>query len=135
MQFMLNSLHATHAETSVSDENCRCVIHQTFYGRLQSSMICAHCKTRNLSVEPFLDLSLDIPNEGNKKASKDDKPLKLEQCLERFIKGENLGYGCRTCNTQRTGTKQFTVKKLPPVLCIHLKVSTVYPTVQIPCLD
>jgi ubiquitin carboxyl-terminal hydrolase 22/27/51 len=124
MQFMLNTLHSNHAKGSVPDDECRCVIHQTFYGRLQSSMTCGHCKTRNLSVEPFLDLSLDIPSEGHKKPSKEEKPLRLEKCLERFIKGENLSYGCRTCNSQRTGTKQFTLKRLPHVLCIHLKVST-----------
>jgi ubiquitin carboxyl-terminal hydrolase 22/27/51 len=126
MHFMLNALHTTNGGTSSSQTQCKCFIHEVFYGELQSSITCDHCKSSNVSIEPFLDLSLDIPSEGKKKKGDEttnpEDRLRLEQCLDRFIKGENLTYGCRKCETQRTGDKQFTILKLPPVLCVHLKV-------------
>jgi ubiquitin carboxyl-terminal hydrolase 22/27/51 len=123
MQFMLNSMHVTNGGT---DGDCDCVIHETFYGKLQSCMTCDHCNSRNSSIEPFLDLSLDIPHQPKKKGESDknaEPPLKLEDCLQRFIRGESLTYACRNCSTQRSGTKQFTILRLPHTISIHLKVS------------
>lgn len=58
-----------------------------------------------------------------------EKPLQtLQECLERFTSAEKLGmneYNCGNCSGhQKVATKQLTVKRLPPVLCIQLKVGS-----------
>ena len=90
-----------------------------------------------------MDLSLELkPKVGkNKKGANGNKftfgsgevdengdpVLTLQECLERFTTPEKLGvneYNCSKCSgsTQQEATKQLTVKRLPPVLCIQLKV-------------
>jgi len=130
MQFLLNSLHTTNGGASTSD--CPCVIHRTFYGRLQSVVTCDKCNNKTITRDPFLDLSLDLRSQnkkklnGDSKGSEDAAVMRLEDCLTRFVGKEKLpaaDYTCRKCAAQRDATKQFSVLSLPPVLCIHLKVS------------
>jgi ubiquitin carboxyl-terminal hydrolase 22/27/51 len=141
MQFMLNSLHTTNVPTTDSstdspDRNCDCIIHSTFCGKLASTVTCDECKNKTITIEPFMDLSLDLRIAVQKKRklngaikekeSKDDEgEMKLEECLRRFTFVEKLAreeYTCRKCEKQRDATKQLSVKRLPPVLSIHLKV-------------
>ena len=128
MQFLLNSLHTTNGGTSSSD--CQCVVHRTFYGRLQSIVTCDKCSNKTTTRDPFLDLSLDVRPQKKKlngeSKTDDSGGLRLEDCLKRFTSKEKLAaaeYTCTKCATQRDAIKQFSVLSLPPVLCIHLKVS------------
>lgn len=139
MQFILNSLHTSSLSTATSsehDRDCNCIIHRTFYGKLQSTVTCDECKNKTNTPDPFMDLSLDLRIQSKKRKlnssaktngvnSKEDEGLRLEECLARFTSDERLGkddYTCHKCGKQRDATKQLSIKQLPPVLSIHLKV-------------
>lgn len=152
MQFILNNLHlesqsdteaqnGSDAPSSPSDDadkasNCTCIIHRTFYGKLQSTVTCDKCKNTTTAVDPFMDLSLDIRNVAKKKKIKQDadangdggavqsSTIGLIDCLERFTGKEKLAkedYSCSKCGGQQSATKQLSVQKLPPVLSVHFK--------------
>lgn len=85
----------------------------------------------------MVDLSLDLKTQAKKRkledsggggsgASGKDAVLDLNDSLESFTRKEKLSsaeYSCQKCDgTQQHATKQMSVKKLPPVLSIHLKV-------------
>lgn len=128
MQFMLNTLHLQNEGTP--DEDCQCIIHQTFYGKLCSTVTCDKCKNTNTAVDPYMDLSLDIRNHAKKRkldSAGDDAALDLRDCLERFTGREKLAaedYTCNSCKERQNATKQLSIKRLPNVLSIHLKVRT-----------
>lgn len=139
MQFILNSLHTSSLSTAISSEHdreCDCIIHRTFYGKLQSTVTCDECKNKTNTPDPFMDLSLDLRIQSKKRKlngtaktngvnGKEDEGLRLEECLARFTSDERLGkddYTCHKCGKQRDATKLLSIKQLPPVLSIHLKV-------------
>lgn len=131
MQFILNTLHLANGGSADSDE-CTCVVHQTFYGKLSSTVTCDSCRNVTTAQDPYMDLSLDIRNQSKKRKLNADKadevPLDLRDCLERFTAKEKLGqaeYTCRNCDSPQHATKQLSIKRLPPVLAIHLKVRAV----------
>ncbi|CAK1546558.1 unnamed protein product [Leptosia nina] len=88
-----------------------------FVGQLKSTLRCTHCKHDSVTFDPFWDLSLPIPSRtGN---------LKLQQCLQHFVKEEELDGDekptCSKCGVRRKCLKWFTVQKFPQVLVLHLK--------------
>jgi ubiquitin carboxyl-terminal hydrolase 22/27/51 len=129
MQFMLNTLHLQNGG-SADAEDCDCIVHQTFYGRLSSTVTCDNCRNTTTALDPYMDLSLDIRNLPKRKkseAASADNQIALQSCLDRFTGREKLGaaeYTCQTCDGGQNATKQLSIKQLPPVLPIHLKVRT-----------
>lgn len=143
--FILNSLHA--ANTADDDDNpnsklsqkskdCECIVHRTFGGLLKSTVICSSCKNTTTSVDPFMDLSLDIRSSavsvkkqrlkltGGTSTVRETAPMDLSECLDRFTSPETLSsdsYYCRKCDRSREATKKFGLSRLPPVIPIHLK--------------
>lgn len=104
-----------------NEPGCKCIVHQTFYGKLQSTITCQNCGDVNTSVESFLDLSLGLDVLSKKKNLK-ATALSLQRCLdEEYIRPERCEYNCHRCNTQEA-KKQLSIKSLPNVLCIQLKV-------------
>ncbi|TAQ84608.1 hypothetical protein B7494_g7071 [Chlorociboria aeruginascens] len=100
--------------------DCKCIVHQTFYGKLQSTITCQKCGDINTSVESFLDLSLGL-DVLSKKRNLKSATLTLERCLdEEYIRPERCEYTCYSCGTQEA-KKQLSIKSLPNVLCIQLK--------------
>jgi ubiquitin carboxyl-terminal hydrolase 22/27/51 len=136
MQFILNTLHLANGGSTDSDSNdCKCVVHQTFYGKLSSTVTCDSCRNVTTAQDPYMDLSLDIRSHSKKRkhnAEKGDEvPLDLRDCLERFTAKEKLGsaeYTCRNCDSPQNATKQLSIKRLPPVLAVHLKVRVTFST-------
>lgn len=151
MQFILNSLHASNtAEGQIYSEpekgqDCECIIHKTFYGKLRSTVTCEKCRNTTTALDPFMDLSLDVKSQAKQKKKQimangsadakkeEDKKgpplssiqLSLQDCLASFTKEEKLSredYTCSKCKEGCDATKQLRIKKLPPVMCIHLKV-------------
>lgn len=129
-QFITEELHEIYQNSSSSDESspkrpktgndgsCKCIIHQTFYGKMQSTITCQSCKSVNTSADLFLDISLGLDVISKKKNA---KALSLKQCLDtEYKQGESCDYACRECDSQRA-TKQLSIKSLPNVLCIQLK--------------
>lgn len=128
MQFMLNTLHLQNGGSTDSDD-CTCVVHQTFYGQLSSTVTCDNCRNTTTALDPYMDLSLDVRTLPKKRkldtGGGDDAQLDLRDCLDRFTGRETLGqaeYTCRNCDSGQNATKQLRIKRLPPVLPIHLKV-------------
>ncbi|VEU23025.1 DEKNAAC104243 [Brettanomyces naardenensis] len=96
--------------------NCDCITHRTFAGELQSTLTCVECGNERVTVDPMLDLSLEIQEKR--------EPMKtLDECLRKFTKPERLDilYDCRSCKKKTGVTKQLKIRKLPPTLCIQLK--------------
>ncbi|KAI4664850.1 uncharacterized protein J4E79_003148 [Alternaria viburni] len=128
MQFILNTLHQANGGSTDDSEDCKCVVHQAFCGKLSSTVTCDNCRNVTTAQDPYMDLSLDVRIQGKKRKIKEEKgeetPLDLRDCLERFTVKEKLGsaeYTCRNCDSPQNATKQLSIKRLPPVLSIHLK--------------
>lgn len=142
-QFVLNSLHTTKGGLPSAPEEtmpCACVVHRTFYGALQSSVTCTSCKNTTTTIDPVMDLSLDLRSHGKSATSKKlingaktsqppqsavDTTISLTSCLERFTSPETLtssSYTCPRCKDgATTATKRLLIKRLPPTLTIHIK--------------
>ncbi|XP_013382197.1 ubiquitin carboxyl-terminal hydrolase 3-like [Lingula anatina] len=94
------------------------IVTAIFGGLLQNEVNCLICGTDSKKHDPFLDLSLDIPDckEGL---------VNLSECLSHFTEVEELEeselYNCGTCKRKQRSTKQFWIRRLPNVLCLHIK--------------
>lgn len=145
--FILNSLHAANTaeeedsnssskENFAAKDNCDCIVHQTFSGLLKSTVTCPSCKTTTTTLDPFMDLSLDIRSTAisfkkqklklanGTTGAKETAPMDLTECLDRFTSAEILSsdsYHCRKCSSSQTATKKLSLSRLPPVVPIHLK--------------
>ena len=139
MQFILNELHLQNGGSSFDSTptECRCVIHQVFQGKLCSTVTCDKCRNVTTALDPFMDLSLELRSQSKKRKLENgdaatgygqgdaSQRFGLYDCLERFTTREKLAaadYMCKNCGAQQSATKQLSVKRLPPVLHVHLKV-------------
>lgn len=60
---VLNQIHSTsRGSTNVS---CNCVVHSTFSGQLQSDVKCERCSNIRSTVDPMMDISLEINKSNN----------------------------------------------------------------------
>lgn len=150
--FILNSLHAANTPEGIDDDaasengstsrskfdntkDCDCAIHRTFGGHLKSTVTCTTCKTATSTLDPFMDLSLDIRNSHNMitkkkklaltngtQTTKEIAPMDLSECLDRFTTAETLdGVACRKCGGAQEARKKLSLARLPPVVPVHLK--------------
>lgn len=130
-------------------ELCPCAVHRTFAGVIQSDVTCMQCGRLNSTFDPFLDLSLDLKTDNRKvehAAEPDGKkanwkkktqtsdvsknltcePQDLVTCLKGYCRSETLdaaAYTCSSCGMGSQATKQLSIARFPPILCIQLKVS------------
>lgn len=75
----LNLLHyASPSHTDNPALACPCVVHRTFSGELRSKITCGRCHHQSETLEPFLDLSLDIRDRASGKLAET-----LKECLNR----------------------------------------------------
>ncbi|SSD59734.1 related to Ubiquitin carboxyl-terminal hydrolase 8 [Saccharomycodes ludwigii] len=126
-QFLLNQLHNDYTKhygnnhkynnssKSFQRHICDCVSHRTFQGFLKSIIKCPHCSNDQVTIDPYMDLSLDIS----------ENKTTLYQCLESFHKKEILKdyqFNCNNCSKTSTSvSRKFTLMKIPPVLVIQFK--------------
>ena len=121
------------------DPSCPCIVHTTFSGTLKSTVTCTTCRTTTSTLDPFLDLSLDIRSGATTvikkqklalingtKTIKEVLPMTLTECLDRFTQPEILpvdgaGFWCKKCGTQREARKRLRIARAPLVLPVHLK--------------
>ncbi|RYP33921.1 hypothetical protein DL767_004548 [Monosporascus sp. MG133] len=128
-QFLAEELHERNGDGRKpevgSEHTCNCIIHQTFYGKLNSQTTCQNCKGITNATESFLDLSLgleNLPQKRGKKAPKGASSLTLQDCLdEEYIKSDRCEYRCRNCNETSQARRDHSIKLLPNVLSIQLK--------------
>jgi ubiquitin C-terminal hydrolase len=130
-QFLAEELHERNGDGKKpeigSEHSCHCIIHQTFYGKLQTTTTCQNCSGVTNQVQSFLDLSLPLENLGHKKGKKGGGAgrgaLTLQECLdEEYIKSDKCEYRCHNCSSMQQARRQTTIKRLPNVLSIQLKV-------------
>ncbi|XP_026325993.1 ubiquitin carboxyl-terminal hydrolase 3-like isoform X2 [Hyposmocoma kahamanoa] len=133
LRYMLDRLHtellqlvpgdrvgAEAAGTFVPRARSASIVTAVFGGTLQSEVRCLACGTESKKFDPFLDLSLELPENG-----RHDEPVPLADCLASFVQVEELAdterYFCSSCKCKQKSTKQFWIRRLPNVLCLHLK--------------
>eukprot|EP00730_Choanoeca_flexa_P015729 TRINITY_DN7288_c0_g1_i2.p1 TRINITY_DN7288_c0_g1~~TRINITY_DN7288_c0_g1_i2.p1 ORF type:complete len:602 (+),score=104.82 TRINITY_DN7288_c0_g1_i2:54-1859(+) len=121
--------HLTHASEPAqsSNDNCDCIIHRIFTGKLQSDVKCSTCEDVSTTFDPFWDLSLGIKHptlNGSEPSSHPAYPSLLG-CLQAFTKSEHLGadalVDCNSCGSRQQAVKRLTLRSLPVALCFHLK--------------
>ncbi|CAH8611198.1 unnamed protein product [Heterobilharzia americana] len=97
-----------------SSDSCDCIVHQVFFGDLESVISYEGCEHRSSTVDPFLDLSLDVIQRGS---------TSLQACLTSYFRPESIDglIWCSQCNVGRPAVKQFSLLHLPNVLCFYLK--------------
>lgn len=110
------------------------IVTNVFGGILQSEVRCLICGMESKKHDPFLDLSLDIPEkfynkdppEGGEKDKDGNAPVcNVSDCLASFTEVEELTetelYYCSSCKCKQKSTKRFWIRRLPNVLCLHIK--------------
>ncbi|XP_005100745.1 ubiquitin carboxyl-terminal hydrolase 3 [Aplysia californica] len=104
------------------------IVTAIFGGLLQSEVHCLICGVESKKHDPFLDLSLDIPAQFSSRLTKpkEGEPIcTLSDCLSSFTDVEELEdselYMCNNCKKRQRSTKKFWIRRLPNVLCLHLK--------------
>ncbi|KAB1265986.1 Ubiquitin carboxyl-terminal hydrolase 22 [Camelus dromedarius] len=146
-EFLIAALDVLHRHCKGDDSgkkadnpnHCSCIIDQIFTGGLQSDVTCQVCHGVSTTIDPFWDISLDLPgsstpfwplspgSEGSvvNGESHVTGTTTLTDCLRRFTRPEHLGSSakikCSGCHSYQESTKQLTMKKLPIVACFHLK--------------
>mmetsp|Transcript_7748 Transcript_7748/g.14597 ORF Transcript_7748/g.14597 Transcript_7748/m.14597 type:complete len:353 (-) Transcript_7748:250-1308(-) len=89
-------------------------VHDVFQGTLTNDTKCLCCETVTSREESFLDLSLDI-----------EQNTSISGCLRSFSAIETLNrddkFFCDRCCSLQEAQKCMKVKKLPPILALHLK--------------
>jgi ubiquitin carboxyl-terminal hydrolase 22/27/51 len=60
-EFFISTLNHIHSNSRGSTNvSCNCIIHSTFAGQLQSDVVCERCKNVTSTVDPMLDISLEL---------------------------------------------------------------------------
>lgn len=110
-----NNSNGRGANHTATDTNCDCIVHQVFFGDLESVISYRGCDHRSSTVDPFLDLSLDVAQRGS---------TSLAACLSSYFRPEAIDglLLCSQCNINRPAVKQFSLLHLPTVVCFYLKV-------------
>ncbi|GAW04998.1 ubiquitin carboxyl-terminal hydrolase 22 [Lentinula edodes] len=121
-EFFITSLNHIHSNCKGSTNiSCICIIHSTFAGQLQSDVKCERCGNVTSTVDPILDVSLEL----KEKVVRDDKGhLSLGACLRKYTQPEKLGpkeYTCSKCGKGSSASKRLSFRKLPPVLSFQFK--------------
>lgn len=106
-------------------------VSKIFEGTLLSEVRCLVCGADSKKHDPFLDLSLDIPEKYYRSEVGEDGEKKappvcdISDCLSSFISVEELTeaefYHCNQCKKKQRSTKRFWIRRLPNVLCLHIK--------------
>jgi len=130
-EFLISALNVLHSHSEsvsmkVNPHECKCIIDRLFTGQLQSDLTCNKCGRVSTTVDPYWDISLELLSGLQ---SLDPSMLNVErtlsECLENFVRPENLGCNskikCDNCGTYEESTKQLTLRKLPIIACFHLK--------------
>ncbi|KAK6129811.1 hypothetical protein DH2020_036445 [Rehmannia glutinosa] len=131
---MLDRIHEKLGKASPAikeNGDCQCIAHRVFSGLLRSDVTCTSCGFTSSTFDPCMDISLDLDTDGpfpKNLASKSNKTLtssSLAGCLDRFTRPEKLGSDqklyCENCHEKHDALKQMSLKKLPLVLCLHIK--------------
>ncbi|XP_075646649.1 ubiquitin C-terminal hydrolase 22 isoform X2 [Castanea sativa] len=114
--------------------DCQCIAHRVFSGLLRSDVTCMTCGSTSTTYDPCVDISVDLdtsnfsPTDTVNKRSKPNENSSISTllgCLDLFTRQEKLGSEqklfCETCQEMRDSVKQMSIRRLPLVLCLHIK--------------
>jgi len=111
---------------SAHDYSCKCIIHQTFYGRSQTTTACQSCPHVAQTSQVFLDLNLGVESLAQRRSRRDGKRspvLTLRECLDdEYLKSDKCEWRCPACDLVQQARRFTSIRTLPNVLCIQLKV-------------
>jgi len=84
---------------------------------------CQLCGKVSRKFDPFLDLSVHIPDKYVPRGRNESLSCTLLDCLEAFVGPETLTsqYYCKSCTSTEPPMKKFTINVAPNVLCVHIK--------------
>ncbi|KAK8966106.1 Ubiquitin carboxyl-terminal hydrolase 22 [Platanthera guangdongensis] len=101
--------------------DCHCIAHSVFSGILRSDITCTVCGFMSTTYDPCVDISLDLDLRSSDKTCIST----LSRCLDLFTRPEKLGsdqkLNCQNCRVKRDSVKQMSIRRLPLVLCFHVK--------------
>ncbi|CAB4296482.1 unnamed protein product [Prunus armeniaca] len=139
-EFFISVLDGIHEKESKARNqtrdtgDCQCIAHRVFSGLLRSDVTCMTCGFTSTTYDPCLDISLNLDTSHCSWSDASNKPVKpndnsssstLLGCLDLFTKPEKLGSDqklyCQNCEELRDSSKQMSIRKLPLVLCLHIK--------------
>ncbi|PKI33981.1 hypothetical protein CRG98_045599 [Punica granatum] len=142
-EFFISLLDGIHEkEGKAKDLNkdgrdCQCIAHRVFSGLLRSDVTCMACGFTSTTYDPCMDISLhmdtnsslsaDSPNKANKSSGNNmgSSSSTLIGCLDLFTRPEKLGSDqklhCQNCQEKQHSLKQLSIRRLPLVLCLHIK--------------
>ncbi|XP_058113999.1 ubiquitin C-terminal hydrolase 22 [Magnolia sinica] len=133
---MLDRIHEKEERSSPQSKgsgDCHCIAHRAFSGSLRSDVTCTVCGFTSTTYDPCVDISLDLELRGGhrvtlEKSNKSSKNMGISTligCLDLFTRPEKLGSDqklyCRHCQVMQDSLKQMSIRRLPLVLCFHIK--------------
>lgn len=124
-EFLRYLLDRLHNELGSNDDE---IITSLFRGVLWNQVTCLRCSRVSSKEDPFLDMSLTIPERFVARRNKLEQalnPCTIYDCLQAFTELEMLAdserYRCDHCKDMERIAKKFLIKRLPEVLCLHIK--------------
>lgn len=124
----LNQIHTTSkGSTNVS---CNCIIHSTFAGQLQSDVKCERCGNVTSTVDPMLDISLELKGKTGELVNGENT---LAACLRRSVYQPSLrrdlrvSFGwvlSRYTQPEKLGAKEYSCSKCTGNKSSHSSVSS-----------
>ncbi|XVF48249.1 hypothetical protein PTKIN_Ptkin03bG0174900 [Pterospermum kingtungense] len=139
-EFFISVLDVIHEKESKvrncskDDGECQCIAHRAFSGLLRSDVTCTTCGFTSTTYDPCVDISLNLNTVNLSSADVAEKPMKpdekmgvstLSGGLNLFTRAEKLGSDqklhCQNCQQLRDSLKQLSIRRLPLVLCLHIK--------------
>ncbi|XVE71281.1 hypothetical protein DITRI_Ditri10aG0138600 [Diplodiscus trichospermus] len=134
---VLDGIHEKESKVRNSSKDgvdCQCIAHRAFSGLLRSDVTCINCGFTSTTYDPCVDISLNLDTVNLSLADVSNKPLKpdekmgvstLSGCLNLFTRAERLGSNqklyCQNCQELQDSLKQLSIRRLPLVLCLHIK--------------
>ncbi|CAK9317547.1 unnamed protein product [Citrullus colocynthis] len=134
---VLDRIHERERKSRSQDKengDCKCIAHKAFSGQLRSDVTCMTCGFTSTTYDPCVDISLDLDTQDFSSRNIAGKSSKLADfsskstlsgCLDLFTRPEKLGSDqklfCQNCQEKRNSVKQMSIRRLPLVLCLHIK--------------
>lgn len=92
-----------------TSDKCNCLMHGTFFGINSITFICQSCNYTFHREEEYFDLSLQIN-------------VNVSSSVKKFFDGEIVGdIKCEQCGTNSSFERKYEIKRLPKLLCLHIK--------------
>uniref|UniRef100_A0A1D1ZJH4 ubiquitinyl hydrolase 1 n=1 Tax=Anthurium amnicola TaxID=1678845 RepID=A0A1D1ZJH4_9ARAE len=133
-EFFISMLDRIHEKEQPSLHNrgigdCHCIAHTVFSGVLRSDVTCTVCGFTSTTFDPCVDIPLDLEpccsTKQTDKTSESFRTSTLTGCLDHFTRPEKLGSDqklyCQHCGVRQDTLKQMSIRRLPLVLCFHIK--------------